>query len=124
MKTPLFKNPLIAAGLCILLITSIPAVSAFDLIFEDGSMAGPQKITLSVLGGAAINTSYNTTSTITALDPNSSYVVRISPMAGADYVRNPQAFLDDLVLYVSDNLLVIVVMCFVIGALALRGGRR
>lgn len=124
MNNPLFKKPLIAAGLCLLLIASMPAVSAFDLIFEDGSMAGPQKITLSVLGGAAINTSYNTTSTITGLDPNSSYVVRISPMAGADYVRNPRAFLDDLVPYVSDNLLVLVVACFVIGVLAFGGRRR
>jgi len=124
MNNPLFKKPLIAAGLCLLLIASMPAVSAFDLIFEDGSMAGPQKITLSVLGGAAINTSYNTTSTITGLDPNSSYVVRISPMAGADYVRNPRAFLDDLVPYVSDNLVVIVILCFTIGVLAFGGRRR
>jgi hypothetical protein len=45
-------------------------------------------------------------------------------MAGADYVRNPQAFLDDLVPYVSDNLIVLVVGCFVIGALAIGGKRR
>lgn len=124
MNNPLFKRTILAAGLCLLLIASMPAVSAFDLIFEDGSMAGPQKVTLSVLGGAAINTSYNTTSTVTALDPNNSYVIRISPMAGADYVRNPQAFLDALVPYVSDNLLVLVVACFVIGVLAFGGRRR
>jgi hypothetical protein len=100
------------------------AVSAFDLIFEDGSMAGPQKVTLTVVGTGTINESYNTTSTITGLDPNSSYVVRISPMAGADYVRNPQAFLDDLVPYVSDNLIVLVVGCLVIGVLAFGGRRR
>ena len=45
-------------------------------------------------------------------------------MAGTDYVRNPQAFLDDLIPYVSDNLLVLVVACFVIGALAFGGKRR
>jgi hypothetical protein len=125
MNKPFFDKPIIAASLAFLLIIScVPAVSAFDLIFEDGSMAGPQKITLSVVGVGTINQTYNTTSTITGLDANSSYVVRISPMAGADYVRNPQAFLDDLVPYVSDNLLVIVVLCFIIGALALGGKRR
>jgi hypothetical protein len=87
-------------------------------------MAGPQKITLSVIGVGTINETYNTTSTITGLDANSSYVVRISPMAGADYVRNPQAFLDVLVPYVSDNLLVLVVGCFVVGVLLFRGNRR
>jgi hypothetical protein len=39
-------------------------------------------------------------------------------------VRNPKAFLDDLVLYVSDNLIVLVVACFVIGVLAYGGRRR
>jgi hypothetical protein len=125
MNKPFFDKPVIAASLAFLLIIScVPAVSAFDLIFEDGSMAGPQKITLSVIGVGTINETYNTTSTITGLDANSSYVVRVSPMAGADYVRNPKAFLDDLVLYVSDNLIVLVVACFVIGALALGGRRR
>lgn len=125
MNKPFFDKPVIAASLAFLLIIScVPAVSAFDLIFEDGSMAGPQKITLSVIGVGTINETYNTTSTITGLDANSSYVVRVSPMAGADYVRNPQAFLDDLVPYVSDNLIVLVVGCFVIGALAIGGRRR
>jgi hypothetical protein len=125
MNKPFFNKPIIAASLAFLLIIScVPAVSAFDLIFEDGSLAGPQKITLSVIGVGTINETYNTTSTITGLDANSSYVVRISPMAGADYVRNPQAFLDDLVPYVSDNLIVLVVGCFVIGALAIGGRRR
>jgi hypothetical protein len=125
MNKPFFDKPVIAASLAFLLIIScVPAVSAFDLIFEDGSMAGPQKITLSVIGVGTINQTYNTTSTITGLDANSSYVVRISPMAGADYVRNPQAFLDDLVPYISDNFVVLVVGCFVIGALALGGRRR
>lgn len=125
MNKPFFDKPIIAASLAFLLIIScVPAVSAFDLIFEDGSMAGPQKITLSVIGVGTINETYNTTSTITGLDANSSYVVRISPMAGADYVRNPQAFLDDLVPYVSDNLIVLVVACFVIGVLAFGGRRR
>jgi hypothetical protein len=125
MNKPFFDKPIIAASLAFLLIIScVPVVSAFDLIFEDGSMAGPQKITLSVIGVGTINETYNTTSTITGLDANSSYVVRISPMAGADYVRNPQAFLDDLVPYVSDNLIVLVVGCFVIGALAIGGRRR
>jgi hypothetical protein len=125
MNKPFFDKPVIAASLAFMLIIScVPVVSAFDLIFEDGSMAGPQKITLSVIGVGTINETYNTTSTITGLDANSTYVVRISPMAGADYVRNPQAFLDDLVPYVSDNLLVLVVGCFVIGALAIGGRRR
>jgi hypothetical protein len=125
MNKPFFNKSIIAASLAFLLIIScVPAVSAFDLIFEDGSMAGPQKVTLTVIGVGTINQSYNTTSTITGLDPNSSYVVRISPMAGADYVRNPRAFLDDLVPYVSDNLLVLVVACFVIGVLAFGGRRR
>jgi hypothetical protein len=125
MNKPFFDKPVIAASLAFLLIIScVPAVSAFDLIFEDGSMAGPQKITLSVIGVGTINETYNTTSTITGLDANSSYVVRVSPMAGADYVRNPKAFLDDLVLYVSDNLIVLVVACFVIGVLAYGGRRR
>jgi hypothetical protein len=125
MNKPFFDKPIIAASLAFLLIIScVPAVSAFDLIFEDGSVAGPQKVTLTEVGIGTINTSYNTTSTITGLDPNSSYVVRISPMAGADYVRNPQAFLDDLVPYVSDNLLVLVVGCFVVGVLLFRGGKR
>jgi hypothetical protein len=125
MNKPFFDKPIIAASLAFLLIIScVPAVSAFDLIFEDGSMAGPQKVTLTVVGVGTINETYNTTSTITGLDPNGSYVVRISPMAGADYVRNPQAFLDDLVPYVSDNLIVLVVGCFVIGVLALGGRRR
>jgi hypothetical protein len=125
MNKPFFDKPIIAASLAFMLIIScVPAVSAFDLIFEDGSMAGPQKITLSVIGVGTINETYNTTSTITGLDANSSYVVRISPMAGADYVRNPQAFLDDLVPYVSDNLLVLVVGCFVVGVLLFRGGKR
>jgi hypothetical protein len=125
MNKPFFNKSLIAASLAFLLIIScVPAVSAFDLIFEDGSMAGPQKITLSVIGVGTINETYNTTSTITGLDANSSYVVRISPMAGADYVRNPQAFLDDLVPYVSDNLIVLVVACFVVGVLAFGGRRR
>jgi hypothetical protein len=125
MNKPFFDKPVIAASLAFLLIISfVPAVSAFDLIFEDGSMAGPQKITLSVIGVGTINQTYNTTSIITDLDANSSYVVRISPMAGADYVRNPQAFLDDLVPYVSDNLLVLVVGCFVVGVLLFRGNRR
>jgi hypothetical protein len=125
MNKPFFNKSLIAASLAFLLIIScVPAVSAFDLIFEDGSMAGPQKITLTAVGVGTINETYNTTSTITGLDANSSYVVRISPMAGADYVRNPQAFLDDLVPYVSDNLLVLVVGCFVVGVLLFRGGRR
>jgi hypothetical protein len=87
-------------------------------------MAGPQKVTLTVVGVGTINETYNTTSTITGLDANNTYVVRISPMAGADYVRNPQAFLDDLVPYVSDNLIVLVVGCFVIGALAIGGRKR
>jgi hypothetical protein len=125
MNKPFFDKPIIAASLAFLLIIScVPAVSAFDLIFEDGSMAGPQKITLTVIGTGTINETYNTTSTITGLDANNTYVVRISPMAGADYVRNPQAFLDDLVPYVSDNLIVLVVGCFVIGALAIGGKRR
>jgi hypothetical protein len=125
MNKPFFDKPIIAASLAFLLIIScVPAASAFDLIFEDGSMAGPQKVTLTVIGAGTINETYNTTSTITGLDPNSSYVVRISPMAGADYVRNPQAFLDDLVPYVSDNLIVLVVGCFVIGALAFGGRKR
>jgi len=125
MNKPFFDKPVIAASLAFMLIIScVPVVSAFDLIFEDGSMAGPQKITLSVIGVGTINETYNTTSTITGLDANSSYVVRISPMAGADYVRNPRAFLDDLVPYVSDNLVVLVVCCFVIGVLAFGGGRR
>jgi hypothetical protein len=125
MNKPFFNKSIIAASLAFLLIIScVPVVSAFDLIFEDGSMAGPQKVTLTVVGVGTINETYNTTSTITGLDPNSSYVVRISPMAGADYVRNPRAFLDDLVPYVSDNLLVLVVACFVIGVLAFGGRRR
>jgi hypothetical protein len=125
MNKPFFNKSIIAASLAFLLIIScVPAVSAFDLIFEDGSIAGPQKVTLTVIGVGTINETYNTTSTITGLDPNSSYVVRISPMAGADYVRNPQAFLDDLVPYVSDNLIVLVVGCFVIGALAIGGRKR
>lgn len=125
MNKPFFDKPIIAASLAFLLIIScVPAVSAFDLIFEDGSVAGPQKVTLTEVGIGTINTSYNTTSTITGLDPNSTYVIRISPSAGADYVRNPQAFLDVLVLYVSDNLLVLVVGCFVVGALLFRGNRR
>jgi len=125
MNKPFFDKPVIAASLAFMLIIScVPVVSAFDLIFEDGSMAGPQKITLSVIGVGTINETYNTTSTITGLDANSSYVVRISPMAGADYVRNPRAFLDDLVPYVSDNFVVIVVLCFAIGVLALGGRRR
>jgi hypothetical protein len=125
MNKPFFNKPIIAASLAFLLIIScVPAVSAFDLIFEDGSMAGPQKVTLTVVGVGTINETYNTTSTITGLDANNTYVVRISPMAGADYVRNPQAFLDDLVPYVSDNLIVLVVGCFVIGALAIGGRKR
>jgi hypothetical protein len=125
MNKPFFNKSIIAASLAFLLIIScVPVVSAFDLIFEDGSMAGPQKVTLTVIGAGTINETYNTTSTITGLDPNSSYVVRISPMAGADYVRNPRAFLDDLVPYVSDNFVVIVVLCFAIGVLALGGRRR
>jgi len=125
MNKPFFDKPVIAASLAFMLIIScVPVVSAFDLLFEDGSMAGPQKITLSVIGVGTINETYNTTSTITGLDANSSYVVRISPMAGADYVRNPRAFLDDLVPYVSDNFVVIVVLCFAIGVLALGGRRR
>jgi len=125
MNKPFFNKPIIAASLAFLLIIScVPAVSAFGLIFEDGSMAGPQKVTLTVVGVGTINETYNTTSTITGLDANNTYVVRISPMAGADYVRNPQAFLDDLVPYVSDNFVVIVVLCFAIGVLALGGRRR
>jgi hypothetical protein len=125
MNKPFFDKPIIAASLAFLLIIScVPAVSAFDLILEDGSVAGPQKVTLTVVGVGTINETYNTTSTITGLDANSSYVVRISPMAGADYVRNPQAFLDDLVPYVSDNLIVLVVACFVVGVLAFGGRRR
>jgi hypothetical protein len=125
MNKPFFDKPVIAASLAFLLIIScVPVVSAFDLIFEDGSMAGPQKVTLTVVGVGTINETYNTTSTITGLDANNTYVVRISPMAGADYVRNPQAFLDDLVPYVSDNLIVLVVGCFVIGALAIGGRKR
>jgi hypothetical protein len=125
MNKPFFDKPVIAASLAFLLIIScVPVVSAFDLIFEDGSMAGPQKITLSVVGVGTINQTYNTTSTITGLDANSSYVVRISPMAGADYVRNPQAFLDVLVPYISDNLVVLVVGCFVVGVLLFRGSKR
>jgi hypothetical protein len=125
MNKPFFDKPIIAASLAFLLIIScVPAVSAFDLILEDGSVAGPQKVTLTVVGVGTINETYNTTSTITGLDANSSYVVRISPMAGADYVRNPQAFLDDLVPYVSNNLIVLVVACFVVGVLAFGGRRR
>jgi hypothetical protein len=125
MNKPFFDKPVIAASLAFLLIISVlPAVSAFDLIFEDGSVAGPQKVTLTAVGVGTINETYNTTSTITGLDANNTYVVRISPMAGADYVRNPQAFLDDLVPYISDNFVVLVVGCFVIGALALGGRRR
>jgi hypothetical protein len=125
MNKPFFNKSIIAASLAFLLIIScVPAVSAFDLIFEDGSMAGPQKVTLTEVGIGTINTSYNTTSTITGLDPNSTYVIRISPSAGADYVRNPQAFLDDLVPYVSDNLIVLVVGCLVVGVLAFGGKRR
>ena len=124
MNKPFFNKSIIAASLAFLLIIScVPAVSAFDLIFEDGSMAGPQRVTLTAVGVGTINETYNTTSTVTGLDANNTYVVRISPMAGADYVRNPRAFLDDLVPYVSDNLIVLVVGCFVIGVLAL-GGRR
>ncbi len=101
MNKPFFDKPVIAASLAFLLIIScVPVVSAFDLIFEDGSMAGPQKVTLTAVGVGTINETYNTTSTITGLDANNTYVVRISPMAGADYVRNPRAFLDDLVPYV------------------------
>jgi hypothetical protein len=125
MNKPFFNKSIVAASLAFLLIIScVPAVSAFGLIFEDGSMAGPQKVTLTVVGVGTINETYNTTSTITGLDANNTYVVRISPMAGADYVRNPQAFLDDLVPYVSDNLIVLVVGCLVIGVLAFGGRRR
>jgi hypothetical protein len=125
MNKPFFNKSIIAASLAFLLIIScVPAASAFDLIFEDGSMAGPQKVTLTVIGVGTINETYNTTSTITGLDANNTYVVRISPMAGADYVRNPQAFLDDLVPYVSDNLIVLVVGCLVVGVLAFGGKRR
>jgi hypothetical protein len=125
MNKPFFNKSIIAASLAFLLIIScVPVVSAFDLIFEDGSMAGPQKVTLTAVGVGTINETYNTTSTVTGLDANNTYVVRISPMAGADYVRNPQAFLDDLVPYVSDNLIVLVVGCFVVGVLAFGGRRR
>lgn len=106
-----------------LILSFVPVVFALDLIFEDGSLGGPQKITLTEVGAGTINTTYNTSSTITGLN-DSSYVIRISPEAGKDYVRNPTVFLNDIVPYISDNFLVIVVFCFVIGFLALRGGRR
>jgi hypothetical protein len=124
MTTPFFNRSVLIIGLLLCLCLSLPVVSAFDLIFEDGSVAGPQKITLTAVGIGTSNVSYNTTSTITGLDPNNTYVVRISPMAGADYVRNPRAFLDELVPYLSDNFLVIVVVLFAIGVLAFGGRRR
>jgi len=124
MNNPIFSKSLIITGLVLLLLCSLPAVSALDLIFEDGSMAGPQKITLHAIGDGTINVTYNTTSTITGLDGNLSYVVRISPMAGADYVRNPSAFLTDISTYTSDNLLPIVILLFAIGVLVFGGRKR
>ena len=73
MNKPFFGKSITAVGLCcLILIVSMPAASAFGLIFEDGSMAGPQKVTLTELGGETINQTYNTTSTITDLDPEQS----------------------------------------------------
>ena len=124
MNNPFFNKSVIVVGLLLVLALSLPAVCAFDLIFEDGSVAGPQKVTLTEIGVGTINTTYNTTSTVTGLDGNASYVVRISPMAGADYVRNPRAFLDDVSTYASDNLLPIVIVLFAIGVLAFGGRKR
>lgn len=79
-------------------------------------MAGPQKIDVySVVNGTHLYT-LNTTS---QFNTDESVIIHISPDR-IDYIRNPTAFLDNTVEFVSDNILEIMILCFILGFLLTR----
>ena len=79
-------------------------------------MAGPMKVEVySVVNGTHLY-SLNTSS---QFDTDESVIVQFSPDR-TDYIRDPGAFLDEVVDYVSGNILEIMVLCFILGFLITR----
>ena len=98
------------------LCLTISPCLALSVGFTDQSMAGPQKIDVySVVNGTHLYT-LNTTS---QFNTDESVIIHISPDR-IDYIRNPTAFLDNTVEFVSDNILEIMILCFILGFLLTR----
>jgi hypothetical protein len=94
----------------------VAPVCALSIGFTDNSMAGPQKLEVySVVNGTHL-ISTNTSSQFEVLE---SVIIQITPDR-TDYIRNPRAFLDNTVSFVGDNILEIMILCFILGFLVTR----
>lgn len=80
------------------------------------SLAGPMKLEVySVVNG----THLYTTNTSSQFETDESVIIQIIPDR-TDYIRNPRAFLDNTVSFVGDNVLELMILCFVVGFLITR----
>jgi hypothetical protein len=106
MKTPFF--------LFLLTISFLisPAI-AVTLSFEDGSAAGPTDFNVYQIypnGSSGLLGSWNSTSSQINLDPNSSYILRLTP-SRVDYVKNPGLIIQNGASYItSENLVALIIL--------------
>lgn len=91
------------------------AVSAISIEFADTSLSGVQDIEVYYVNGTHV-LSANTTS---QFDTNESVIIHIAPSQN-DYLRNPDALLDETMDFISDNALPLAAMCLMIGLLVVR----
>ena len=103
--------------LCLLFLGCIIAPgSALSIKFTDQSMAGTQNLDVySVVNGTHLYTG-NTSS---QFNIDESVVVHISPDR-IDYIRNPTAFLENSKVWISDNILELLVLLVAAGILLRR----
>lgn len=107
------SKPFILALFIIMFLVTIG--SAISIELADTSLTGVQDVEVYYINGTHMG-SYNTTS---QFDTNESVIIHIAP-AQSDYLRNPDALLDETMDFVSDNALPIAAVCLLIGLLVVR----
>ncbi len=109
-KLPLFFLLLLLTGLL------CGSASAITIRFHDKALSGPALIDVYYVNGSHIG-QYNTSSII---DLDESAIIYISPDRTRDYISEPMTLVNDLSLFARDNLLSIIIICLIIGFLAVR----
>jgi hypothetical protein len=112
------KPSTLLISLALFLALVSPAL-ATSLSFEDGSAAGPADFNILALypnGTSGVIGLYNTSSSSINLDPNNSYVLRLTP-SRIDYVKNPSLIIQDGSSYITSQNLVALIIIIIAGLL-------
>jgi hypothetical protein len=114
MKTQLFFISLIIVAL-------VPSALATTVSFEDGSGFGPSSFNVIAIypnASTGYIGSYNTSSNLD-LDPNNSYIIRLTPDR-IDYFRNPLLALQNASQYTTGNWVPLIVIIILIAVLVFK----